>query len=318
LAADAEPTETGPEGPAPSTRASNAEELPVIGRWVARLLAHPVVQRILGSWVGRVGAKTLEEIAKIEIFDRAMTLAAQAFTSIFPVIILLATLRPGEEASTTLASYLGLTPEASQVMQQAIPSNPDVVGGFGLLGLLVVLLSATSFSRALARMYGRVWAAKTVGLRGAWRWLAVIIAVALSITVIHALHNLVADVRHESFADAGVVFVVQAALWTWVPWTLLSARVPVRLLLPGGVLIGVAEILLNGVGHIYVPLALNTAAREFGSLGVAFTYISWLFVLSFALVLLTVLGAVIVRDDGWFGRLLRGSAPLPEGTGDGP
>ena len=62
--------------------------------------------------------------------------------------------------------------------------------------------------------------------------------------------------------------------------------------------------------------ALNAAAREFGSLGVAFAYISWLFVLAFAVVLFTIMGAVLVRDDGWFGRLLRGSTPLPERVGD--
>lgn len=304
----------GPEGPAPATLASSAERLPVIGRWAAGFLARPAVQRILGSWVGRVGARAAHDVVEIEIFDRAMTLAAQGFTSIFPVIILVAVLRSGGDAvGSQLGSYLGLTPQASQVLQQAVPGESSAIGRFGLLGLLVVLVSATSFSRALARMYGRVWTAKTVGMRGAWRWLAVIVAVTLSIVIIHELQNLMAGRRLVTVGDAGVIFVVQTALWTWVPWVLMQARVPVRLLLPGGVLIGVTEILLAGVGSIYVPLALNAAAREFGSLGVAFTYISWLFVLAFAVVLLTVLGAVIVRDEGWLGRLFRGPAPLPEG-----
>src|SRR5262249_9803118 len=179
-----------------------------------------------------------------------------------------------------LGSYLGLTPEASQVLDQAVPGESSVIGRFGLISLLVVLISATSFSRALARMYARIWAGKTVGVRGAWRWLAVVVAVILSLIIIHGLQNLTAGVRLPTVADAVSIFIVQAALWTWVPWVLMQARVPVRLLLPGGVLIGAVEIVLAWVGSIYVPLALNAAAREFGSLGVAFTYISWMFVLA--------------------------------------
>jgi membrane protein len=305
--------ETEPIALALNRLESSVAKLPVVGHWASSALTHPLVRRVLGSWVGRVGARTLRDVVRVEIFDRAMTLSAQGFTSIFPVIIFVAAWRAGEGSSTgsDLAHYLGLTEQASQVVEQAVPNEAEVANGFGFIGLLIVLVSATSFSRALACLYAKVWAGGKVGLRGAWRWVAVILAVALSIGLIESFQRLISGVRFNTVADAAVIFIVHSVLWTWVPWVLMSARVPMRLLAPGGVLMGATMVVLSGVGHIYVPRTLDAAANQFGSLGVAFTYITWLFVLSFALVLATILGAVIVRDEGWFARLLRGSTPLP-------
>jgi membrane protein len=279
------------------------------------MMRRPIVDRVLGSWVGRVGGRSVQGVVQVEIFDRAMTLAAQGFTSIFPVIMLAAAIRHGdsESAGASLSQTLGLTPSASEVLDQAVPNSTEVIGGWGLISLVIVLISATSFSRALARMYGKVWVSERVGLRGAWRWLAVIVAVALSVSLIHTLDRLVNGFVFGTAWDFTVTFVIQAFLWTWAPWLLLSGKVSPRLLAPGGVLAGVALVALSVVGHVYVPIAQNAAARQFGSLGVAFTYISWLFVLSFAIVLTTVIGAVVVRDRGWFARLLRGPARIPEG-----
>ena len=43
-------------------------------------------------------------------------------------------------------------------------------------------------------------------------------------------------------------------------------------------------IVLSIAGGIYLPIALSSATRQFGALGVSFTYVTWLFVIMFALV----------------------------------
>jgi len=115
--------------------------------------------------------------------------------------------------------------------------------------------------------------------------------------------------------------VANTALWTWVPFVLLAAGISWRLLLPGGLLMGLAAVPMFFAGRLYMPSALRHADRQFGDLGVAFTCIGWLFAVSFVLVVTTVVGAVVAREPGPASRLLsRRSAATPTaglGSGEG-
>ena len=101
---------------------------------------------------------------------------------------------------------------------------------------------------------------------------------------------------------------MNGALFLWVPWLLLAGVLAARCLVPGAVLMGVAGVLLSVASTIYLPRALSVGARQFGALGIAFTYLSWLFVIGFAIVLTTVLGRVLYTDEGWLGRQMRAGA----------
>jgi membrane protein len=286
----------------------------------ARTVAQSLMNRYANSWPGRVFDSSLRGLVSFEVFDRSMTLAAQAFTSVFPLLILVATLRPRREdpVGSTLADGLGLSQQARDALVAAMPAGSSVAGVFGVLGAVVVLLSATSYSRALLRMYTRVWnAAAPPGLRAAWRWVATLLGVVVLIFVLSAVRRMLAGVPLSSLANAVVAFVLGGLLWTWAPWTLLAGRVQVRMLVPGGVLMAVAMLLLTFVGRIYLPISLSSASRKFGVLGISFTYITWLFVVMFCLVATTVVGAVIARDPGPFARFIRGGDSVRT-TGQGP
>ena len=62
---------------------------------------------------------------------------------------------------------------------------------------------------------------------------------------------------------------------------------------------------------MYLPRALVSASRQFGALGIAFTYIGWLFIVAFVLVCSTVLGAVLARDESRLARLIVGEQSSP-------
>jgi membrane protein len=97
-----------------------------------------------------------------------------------------------------------------------------------------------------------------------------------------------------------------------VPRTLLGGAVPTRMLAPGGVIFGVVMLAVPPVGSVYLPRALQTSADRYGTIGVAFTYIGWLYVVPFCLLLAVVFGQVVARDEGPLGRWVRGG-----GTGAG-
>ncbi len=261
----------------------------------------------------RTVARTARGMADVEIFDRAMTLAAQAFTCVLPVMIVLATLNPLRDGSigSSLADSLQLDDTAREALVGSLPlEDATVSSGFGIVGFLVILISATAFSRAVSRSYARAWEVeRPKGVSIAWRWLAVIIALAMVTYALYAVRRAI-DVRpYDGLGEASIAFIVWTGVWLWAPWLLLAGRLSWRSLAPGAVLMGVAGALLSSAGEIYLPRAMSVAARQFGSLGVAFTYISWLFVIGFAIVLTTVLGRVLYTDEGWLGRWLRAGEP---------
>jgi membrane protein len=279
--------------------------------------ARSMLARYADSWPGRVVDKSVRGLVDIEVFDRSMTLAAQAFTSIFPLLIVVAVLRPrrsDSELGRGLADSLGLNQQASEALEAALPSGSSAASAFGVIGVLVVVLSATSYSRALVRMYARVWdVPRPPGLRALWRLIATLLGVVLLFLVLTFTRRVLRGVPLSAVSEAVVACLLGALLWTWVPWVLLARRVPARMLLPGGVLMGVAMVLLSLAGRVYLPLALSSATRQYGALGISFTYVSWLFVLMFALVATTVTGAVVARDPGWFGRMLDRLTPSRTG-----
>lgn len=262
----------------------------------------------------RVVTRAAGGLEASEPFDRAMTLAAQAFTSLFPLIIAMAALLPAGSKSLPDRISVGLgIPEGSRaVIEQALPANPDTRGAFGFLGVLIVVFSATSFSRALARMYGKVWEVTPPGWTGGWRWVAALFGVALTFVTLRAL-QLASTGVYATIGQLLLTLVLTGLLWTWAPWLLLARQVTWRRLLPGGALMGVCTVGTSVASGIYLPRALISASRQFGPLGIAFTYIGWLFVVAFALVCSTVLGAALARDESRLARLIVGARSNPTG-----
>lgn len=261
--------------------------------------------------VVRFGVKLTREFQRLEPFDRAMTLAAQAFTSIFPLVIAALSVLNRPDAgwlSERLADTLGLPSSSRSILEDALPDNNEQAATFGFLGLLIVLVSATSFSRALTRMYAKAWSIPSPGWSKPWRWITAVTAIAASAVLLRALQ------RAGDGSDAGMAgallltFLVNSVLWTWVPSVLLARKISWPLLAPGGVLMGVVSVVSYFVSRIYMPHALEYAEEKFGDLGVAFTYIGWLFAVAFALIAATVIGVVLAREPGPVSRFLASRA----------
>ena len=178
-------------------------------------------------------------------------------------------------------------------------------------------MSATSFSRALTRMYAKAWSVRGPGWRSPWRWIAAIVAITACTVALQVAQRTASGIGWTAGALL-LTCAVNTVLWTWVPSVLLAAEVPWRWLAPGGLLMGVATVALYFASRVYMPSALSYADQQFGELGVAFTCIGWLFAVAFVLIVATVLGVVVAREPGPVARFLarRSSFPAePRGTG---
>ena len=89
----------------------------------ARLRGLRIAARYRRTPLGRLVQRAVDGFVDIEPFDRAMTLAAQAFVSIVPVMIVMAALRPDEQ-------FFGLF-EALQKVQDPLVRVRSLMVAFG-------------------------------------------------------------------------------------------------------------------------------------------------------------------------------------------
>ncbi|MFD4184108.1 hypothetical protein [Rhodococcus sp. NPDC058514] len=265
---------------------------------------------------GRTVARIIKGIIDIELADRSMTLAAQEFTSVLPVIIAVGTIGNLDGVGDTLYEQLGLDPsgmDLSMIAPGALESNTPTFATFGVIGVLMVILSGTSFARALGRLYGRVWNIPTLSIRGGWRWVAVLLAVASSIGLLSAARNL-ADVDWVGLPLAfGSELIIWFVLWAVVPYLLTEGRLAGRVLWATAAMTALGLALLRIAGRIYLPMAGASAQDKFGALGLVFTAITWMFIMSGVVVAAATTVKALALDEGRIGHLLRG--PVPVGIG---
>ena len=97
-------------------------------------------------------------------------------------------------------------------------------------------------------------------------------------------------------------FATDVLVAVFVPWVLLSGGVAARLLLPGATVFALLMLAVRPAADVWLPRALEVSADRYGAIGLAFTYLAWLYVVSFVFVGAAVLGQVVASDDGRLGR----------------
>jgi membrane protein len=279
---------------------------PRLGGWV---------EDAFSRWPGRVLTASATGFARIELFDRAMTIAAQLFTSLFPILLMVATWwRPG---SRGLGRAAGVPEGAQVVLDDAL--NGSQSASFGVAGVLVVLVSATSLSRALTRAFAAVWMLPrpAVSLRSSWRWFAALVALALAVAVTVTFIRWVGEQPPRGFWAMVLSFAVSFAVGVFVPWILLSGTIGIRMLLPGATLVAVVMAVARPVAAASLPRALDASAARYGSIGVAFTYLACLYAVAFCWLVAAVVGQVVATDEGSLGRWVRRDGDRPAGADPG-
>jgi len=283
---------------------------------MARWNVNRLVRTGARSASGRFALRVARDLRNLEFVDRGMTLAAHVFTSILPILIVVgalrATLEPGADA--IFAEHLGFDDATAEMLEKSLPTGAQELRVTGVVGVALLVIAATSFARALERSLQTMWHTPNVSIKFAWRWLATIVAVVIGVALIVATRIIV---RGDGALPV-FEFIAEVAIWTalwWIAaWIVINGRVSLRQLLPGAVFAGVAFAIAGQVGRILLPPMLAEAALRFGVLGLAFSYIGWLLVLSCILLIAMTAGRVVHLTQS--GQAWRRSVSAP-GTGTG-
>jgi membrane protein len=237
------------------------------------------------------GETSFRRFLDVEGTMQATVLAAQAFTSLIPFMVVAAAFGPGEDdLSARIVDRFDLSGSAARSVRQLFNDAGEVESAVTWVSCIILVLSALSFTRALQRIYQRAYAVERGSWKEGWRGLAWLAAFAAWIAVSSPLRGALDDVGGIVFAicvSTAMGFVV----WMATPRILLGPM-NWRLLLPGAAVSAVLGALLGAASGIYVPIVMTWSADRYGLIGIAFAFQSWLLAAAFVIVIGAIVGAV--------------------------
>ncbi|MFE6196067.1 YhjD/YihY/BrkB family envelope integrity protein [Streptomyces sp. NPDC057840] len=268
-------------------------------RWTARLRAlHTRVESRFP-----VTTALVDRLVSVNVFDSATRIAAQCFLTAVPLLLVIGAYAPPalrDQVTESVSAVFGLTGQAKAELHAAFqPPAEDLKQATGVVGGLMVVLSATAVSRAVQRLCRRAWRLPRAGLSVApWRWLAWIV-LWLGALVAQGLLGSVLGVA----LGFVVTLLVETVLWWWTQHLLLGGVIRWAPLLPGAVITAAAVSGLSVTAQFYMPRALNRALEAYGSAGSVFVLLSWLIVICVAVAVGLSVGAVLSQETALRHRL---------------
>ncbi len=127
---------------------------------------HDALIRLRSRWLGRVVVDGIEAFLRLDMFDRSMTIAAQFFTSVFPILILLTTWAASRGADE-LADATGIPDETRSALEVSADRYGPVGDAFTYLACLytasLCFLATAVLGRVIAVDGGKVgrWIRRT-------------------------------------------------------------------------------------------------------------------------------------------------------------
>lgn len=250
-----------------------------------------------------------DRMLEIEFVDRSVALAGKAFVSFFPLIIVVSAFMPKsirDSIFTTITHRLGISGSALVNAKQAFSSSDEVRRATGVLGLVLAIFFATSFTTALQRVYLRAWrrppGKKTHEYARGPAWFLVIVTY---LAALGGLRTLLGD-GPQIVLFAVVSLAATSALWWFTAWFMLMGQVRWRVLIPSGVVTAVALAGFAVSATLWMPGVVTRNQSQFGFFGVALALVTWFSGAAICILVGACAGSVLAVDTGWLGTLIRG------------
>lgn len=266
--------------------------------------AAPHIERADESIIGRYYNRLLE----VEFIDRSVAMAAKLFIAFFPFVVAIAAFSPEgvrESMRTAIIHRFGLEGESMASLSEAFGTASDAKAAIGVVGLIFLLLYATSFTTALQRTFLKVW--RRPG-GGGWRnqrrgilWITgMVLLTVIAGTIGRTLTG------WQSLLGGIVLLTLSFFLWWWTSWLMLRGEVKWRPLLPGAVLSSVALALYVLSASIWMPPTLENNQDDFGAFGVTLSLVTYFVGVAFVVIMASTLSPILAEGTGTFAVWLRG------------
>jgi membrane protein len=266
---------------------------PAAGTHVSRL-AHHVgrLTRWIGPWLP---VRVMRRVFAMDGKAKAFTLAAQTFTGIFPLLVVIASIGAQPDDRSRLAVRLThmfrLEGNAAAAVETLFSQPQGDAEGIGAVGAVLLVFSLFALARSLQRIFEVAWMIRSGGLSRTWYGLA---GTVLFVADIAALTTLGAVLRRLP-GGAGLAVAVQVlgsfAFWMILQYLLLSRQISWRPLLPGAVVAAAGQVLIILFSATYMPNQIATNSARYGIVGVSLALLTWLIVVAAVVVAVAATGA---------------------------
>ena len=214
----------------------------------------------------------------------ATAITFASFTSLFPLILLTTAVLgwlsfKDVDVASAIITRLGLPAgsEASEAIVAAIETAEESRRVAGPLGAIGLLWTGLGLVAAIQYAFDNVWQLSGRGLRDKLQGLIWLLG---SGALFIGSFGLTAALNYVPvLAPVGVIvgLVAGVGLWLWSMSSLTNVAVSWRAHLPGAVIGALGFEALKAIGSVYVPRAVGSSSALYGSIGVVFAILAWLF-----------------------------------------
>ena len=229
----------------------------------------------------------------------ASAVTLSAVLSLFPLLLVLSAVvgffavGRTDLAGDVVRSF-GLSGDASRIVTDAIAAAEENRAAASLVGLVGMLYTGLGVVAALNYAYDAVWQVRGRGLRDKLYGLAWLGGAGALFLASFAFTATVA-VLPPALAPLNLVggLALGAALFLWSSTVLCNRSVDWRSLLPGALLGAVGFEVLKALGSFLLPRMVARSSALYGSIGIAFGVLAWLFLFGRLVVFASVLNVVL-------------------------
>lgn len=244
--------------------------------------------------------RLVSEFVRIEFIDRCMLIAAQGLLALIPMLVVLSAFLPHLTGDLvhTFAHATGVGSDGTELIEGEVTTD-QVRAQTGLIGLAITIFSATSFARAVQRMYERIWEVPHIGgMSGARRCLFWLLGWMMTLQLAGALRRVVDSIGGLVGEGAGLVVqaLVLTLIWWTTSWLLLFGRIAWPRLLLGAVITGLIGVTYNRGASLVMPPYVQANADQFGTLGIILAISTWLIGFAAVLVGAALIGRIVSED----------------------
>lgn len=288
----------------------------------------PGLRAAVGRFADSFPGRCAVALVRLQVLDRAMALAAQAFTALIPLLLLIGRLAPtGHEdvVATGVIRRFRLDAGSAAAVRDVFSAGGG--GSIGALSTVLLIISGVSFTRRLQRTYLDAWELPRIGgLRNSVDALLGLLALVGGVLLLAGARTLWAALPSGWVLGMPLTGVGTLALWTSVAWLLLDRRVPWSRMLPTGLLVAGCTAVYSAASAVYMDRLLASYSVRYGLFGVTLALVGWLLCVAFIVCGAAVVAAEFDRAPERWARRVRAAIrlparpdgePAPEVTGSG-
>ena len=232
----------------------------------------------------------------------AGALAFRLFGALLPLALLLSViLGYATSVDRTAPEKTGEALGLGSTLLESVGESAKLSTGtrWSVLAFAVVALlwSATSAARAIRAVHSLAWEGRVGRLRRPLpAALALLAAMAAFAAVIAGAGKARAELGLAGLLISLVALVAFAAIWLALEWLLPHGDADWKALIPGALLVALGVQLIHLGTVLFIAGRIERSSETYGSLGVAFTLLFWLFVVSRVIVASAMLNAALAGE----------------------